>query len=156
MIQQSDMPWRQWFLERFGWTEFNHNAELAKGWPLVGLPQYKSVIGKTHAWCGMALATALHSCGLTIAKGAAGAANWSGYGTSIGWRHVGIPQGAIVVIRHFHGGHHVTTADRDHKVGEAVLQALGGNQHDSINVTHFNVSGNHAGHDEIIYVGWPI
>ncbi len=149
-------PWRDWFLARKGWTEFNHDKELSKGWPIVGLAQFHTVIGKAHAWCGMSLATALHEDGFAIPHGAAGAANWDHYGTPIAWKTEGIPQGAIVRIRHKDGGAHVTTADRDHKPGEDILDALGGNQGDSIKVSRFDVSGNAHGHDEIVYVGWPV
>lgn len=149
-------PWRDWFVARKGWTEYDHDAELSKGWPLVGLPQYKSVIGTVHAWCGMSLATALNSCGYKIPKGAAGAVNWDGYGTSVSWKKNGIPKGAVVRIKHKGGGAHVTTADRDHAPGEDILDALGGNQGDSIKVSRFDVSGVARGHDEIVYVGIPV
>lgn len=148
-------PWRDWFITRKGWTEYNHDKELSKGWPLVGLPQFHTVIGSTHAWCGMSLATALHANGYAIPKGAAGAQNWDHYGTAIDWKKNGIPKGAVIRIRHVSGAH-VTTADRDHAPGELIIDCLGGNQHDSINVTRFNVSGNAHGHDEIAYVGWPV
>lgn len=149
-------PWRTWLLSRKGWTEFDHDKELSKGWPLVGLPQYTTVIGTSHAWCGMVLATALHAFGYKIPHGAAGAANWIRSGTPIEWKRIGIPRAANVVIRHKDGHYHVTTADRDHTPGETVLEALGGNQNNSVNVTNFNVSGNAHGHDEIVYVGWPV
>lgn len=152
----SKLPWRDWFLARKGWTEFDHDAELSKGWPLVGLPQYKTVIGVSHAWCGMSLATALNANGFKIPKGAAGATNWDKYGTAIDWRIKGIPQGAVVRLKHVGGGAHVTTADRDHAVGETILDALGGNQGDSIKVSRFDVSGNLHGHDQIMWVGWPV
>lgn len=154
-IPPSPTPWRDWLIVRKGWTEFDHDVELSKGWPLVGLPQYKSVIGTVHAWCGMVLATDLHECGYKFPKGAAGARNWDKYGTPINWKVDGIPMGAIVRIEHVTGAH-VTTADRDHNPGELILDALGGNQSNSINVTRFSVSGRAHGHDEIVWVGWPI
>lgn len=149
-------PWRDWFLSRLGWTEFDHDAELSKGWPLVKLPQFHTVIGILHAWCGMSLATALHACGYKIPAGAAGAQNWDGYGESIDWKKNGIPRGAVVRIRHHTGGAHVSTADRDHAPGEQVAQLLGGNQGNGIRVSVFNVSGVANGHDEVAYVGWPV
>ncbi len=147
------IEWRDWFLARLGWTEFNHDAELSKGWVLCGL-NYTTVIGAQHAWCGMSLATALHANGYAIPKSAAWAAAWDKYGTPIDWKTHGIPKGAIVRIKHVTGAH-VTTANRDHHAGEMILEALGGNQHDSINVTTFNVSGNAKGHDQIAHVCWP-
>ncbi len=142
-------------MARLGWTEYNHDKELSMGWPIVGL-NYHTVIGAAHAWCGMALATALHSNGYAIPKGAAGAQHWDHYGTPIDWKKDGIPMGAIVRIRHAHGGAHVTTANRDHHPGETILDALGGNQGDSIKVSRFDVEGNKHGHDEIAWVGWPV
>lgn len=157
----TDMPWRDWFIARKGWTEFDHDKELSKGWPLCKL-NYTTVIGAIHAWCGMSLATALHSCGYAIPNDAAWAPNWDGYGTAIDWKKKGIPKGAIVRIKHattdVHGVHdaHVTTADRDHAPGETILDALGGNQGDSIKVSRFSVAGNAHDQDEIMWVGWPV
>ena len=42
--------WIGYLEKRLGWTEFDHDAEIAKDWPLVGL-NYKTVIGTSHAWC---------------------------------------------------------------------------------------------------------
>ncbi len=154
-IPPSGTPWRDWFKARLGWTEVKHDMELSKGWPLVGLPQFHTVQGKTHAWCGMSLATALHSCGYKFPRGAAGAKNWIDSGHPIDWHTSGIPKAAIVCIRHHSGDHHVTTANRAHAEGEAVLEALGGNQGDSIKVSSYNVMGNAHGHDEIVWVCWP-
>ncbi len=155
-MQVDQIPWRGWFLARLGWTEFDHDKELSLGWPLVGLPQYHTVIGSEHAWCGMSLATALHSCGYPYPKGAAGAANWIHFGHAIDWKTTGIPLGAIIVIRHVSGAHHVTTANRSHSAGEKLAECLGGNQGNAIKVSTFNVSGNVHGHDEIVYVGMPL
>lgn len=143
-------------MERVGWTEFNHDKELSLGWPLVGLPQFKTVIGSDHAWCGMSLATALHSCGYAIPHSAAWAPVWDHYGTPIDWKTVGIPQGAIVRIRHANGGAHVTTLDQAYPPNPGFIACLGGNQGDSIKVSIFDVEGNAHGHDEIAAVRWPV
>lgn len=151
------IPWYDWFVQRKGWNEKNdaNDKELSKGWKIVGL-NYTNIDGASHAWCGMSLATALHNNGYKIPHGAAGAAHWDGYGTLIDWKKDGIPKGAIVRIEHAKGGAHVTTAYRDHKPGEDILDALGGNQGDSIKVSRFDVSGNKHGHDEIKWVCWPV
>lgn len=149
-------PWRDWFLARLGWTEFTHDKDLSMGWPLVGLPQFRTVIGSDHAWCGMSLATALHSCDYSIPYSAAWAPVWDHYGTKIDWKKNGIPLAAIVRIRHVGGGAHVTTADRTHAPGETILDALGGNQQDAIRVSRFDIRGNALGHDEIVSVAMPI
>lgn len=146
-----EMPWRTWFLERLGWTEFDHDKELAKGWKATGL-DYKTVIGTKYAWCGMSLATGLLGGGYKIPKSSFRAAAWDGYGIKVDFQKVGIPKGAVVTIRHNSGGRHVTTANRDHSPGEKVLEALGGNQGNAINVTKYSLK---PGHDTVVWVGLP-
>jgi len=146
------MPWRDWFLDRLGWTEFSHDKELSKGWKYCGL-SYTSVIGRTHAWCGMSLATGLIEAGYAIPKGSAGARNWDKYGTPIDFKKDGIPMGAIVTLKHNKGNRHVTTANRNHKPGEDVVECLGGNQQNSVNVTKYSLK---PGKDTLIAVRWPI
>lgn len=150
-VESSATPWRDWFKARLGWTEFDHDHELSKGWKYTHhCKHYTSVIGADHAWCGMSLATALTENGYKIPVNCESAAGWIGYGTKI----VGaFPKGAVVVIQHHTGGHHVTTANRDHKNGEAILEALGGNQNSSIKVSNFIRSPEH---DKIVWVGWPV
>lgn len=148
------LPWRQWFLDRLGWSENNpaQDAELSKGWQYTHeCKGFTTCAGDEHAWCGMSLATALHACGLTYPEDCESADAWDGYGALLDWKTGGIPIGAVVVINHNAGGFHVSTANRDHKPGEQVYEALGGNQSDSINVTTFALSKN-----KIVWVGWPV
>lgn len=147
-------PWRDWFVARLGWTEFTHDKELSVGWKLTKYcKSYKTVIGEEHAWCGMSLATALDSCGYAYPEQCETASEWDKYGEAIDRSKDGIPQGAIITIRHANGGRHVTTANRRHEVGEAVLEALGGNQSSSINITTYSLA---PGRDSIVAVRWPV
>lgn len=136
---------------RIGWTEFNHDKEISKDWPLVGLPQFHTVIGTGHAWCGLACAIALHSGGLPYPKGAAGAANWEGFGEPCEYIC-----GAFLPIRHAGGGRHIGVflywADQAKKIAAV----LGGNQGDSYKISNVNVSGNASGHDQVMSgPRWP-
>lgn len=145
-------PWRQWFLDRLGWTEFDHDKELSVGWKFTNVPSYPTVIGAHYAWCAESLNFALATTGYQYSHDA-GAISFVGVGTSVDWKTKGVPLAAIVVIEHPDGEHHVTTANRDHKPGELILEALGGNQNNSICVEIFKVSpGNH----KILYVGMPV
>lgn len=144
-------PWIEFGLKRLGWTEFDHDEELSKFWPMVGLPQFKTVIGTTHAWCGKEAAEWLYSCGLTFPKGAAGAANWEGYGESCDYIC-----GAVLPIRHAGGGRHVTFflywIDRENKIAAC----LGGNQSNGVRISVINISGNKNKHDEVMTgPRWP-
>ena len=142
-----ELPWREWFLARLGWTEFDHDGELSKGWHLTkDCKGYKTVIGLEHAWCGMSLATALNSCGYAYPVACESAAAWRGYGTPIDWKARGIPKGAVVVVRG--ESFHVATADRDHDPAPAYVDLLGGNQDNAIKVKRDR--------REIVYVGWPV
>lgn len=136
---------------RIGWTEQSHDKEIAADWPLVGLPQFKTVIGSSHAWCGLACATALHSGGLPYPKGAAGAANWEGFGDPCDFIC-----GAFLPLRHAGGGRHITVflywADQSKKLAAC----LGGNQGDAYKISTYNLSGNASGHDQVMSgPRWP-
>lgn len=136
-------------LTRLGWTEFTHNTDIAKDWALVGL-DYKSVIGADHAWCALAIEIALKSCGLEGSNSAA-AISYANWGEACDFRC-----GAVLPLRHPSGGHHVCVfmywVDESNKLAAC----LGGNQNNAYNISVFNLSGNHLGHDEVINgPRWP-
>ncbi len=150
------LPWREWFKQRIGWTEFDDDKELSKGWVLTkNCKNYTTVIGNDQAWCGMSLASALNSSGYSYPVECEAAASYRSYGTAIDFDQNGIPLGAIVVIKHISGSYHVTTANRIHKAGEKVVEGLGGNQSNSINVTTFQLDPQNPKHDTIAAVRWP-
>lgn len=157
MDLEKELPWRQWFLDRLGWTEVLRDEELSKGWVLTKYcKKFKTVIGAKYSWCGMSLATALDSCGYQYPEACERAEEWKTCGLPIAWKTVGIPKGAIVVIKHPLGGHHVTTSDEDHTPGEIRIACLGGNQGNAIKRSIYNVSGKEHGHDEVVAVRMPI
>lgn len=153
----SEVPARKWFLDRLGWTEFDHDKELSKGWALTHeCKDYTTVIGDGHAWCGMSLATALHSDGYDYPLDCEAAAAWDDYGIAVDWKSLGIKLGDIICIRHASGGRHVTTAYRDHAIGEMVIDCLGGNQGDSICVKRYQLNPAVELHDTIVTVRRPV
>lgn len=144
------IPWFKWFSDRLGWTEFDHDKELSKGWKYCGL-DYTTVIGSSHAWCAMALNTALIESGYK-GTGSAAASSFEKYGTPCDWI-----QGAIVPIRHVGGSHHVTLFHHWVIKENRVAACLGGNQQNSISIAHYNLSGNSSGHEECSNgPKWPI
>ncbi len=146
MPLNGEMPfWVKHLEGRIGWTEFNHDKEISKGWPLVGLPQYNTAIGSRHAWCGVAQALAFNSGGIKPPKGAAGARNWSVFGEKCDYIC-----GAIISMRHAGGGNHVTCFLYWIDEKKKIAACLGGNQGNKYSIAAYNLSGNKAGHNEVI------
>lgn len=150
METKLNAPWVKWFDDRIGWTEFTHDKELSKGWKYTNVPSYKTVIGSNYAWCAMALCTALEENGYKGTKNAAAKSFVS----------LGLPcelvDGAIVVIKHTSGRHHVTLFNGWFNKEKKLMLGKGANQSNAVNVTKFNVSGNKNGCDEIIAIRWPV
>lgn len=144
-------PWVKWFQDRLGWTEFDHDKELSKGWHWTHL-NYTSVIGADRAWCAMSLCTALEENGF-LSSGSAAASSYSKFGERCDFK-----PGAILAIRHTTGKHHVTLflSWKDEKA--MIANCLGGNQSNKICIASYNLSGNKAGHDEMMSGGprWPV
>lgn len=132
---------------------------LSGFWRKVGLPQFKTIVGASFAWCGLFLATMNSETGQKWVNGAAGARNWATYGQQIDWRKDGIPQGAVVTLDHSKLNckkgtiNHVAFADGDCtaadllKVGSTIA-IYGGNQSNTVKTSIFSTK-------EICSVGWP-
>ncbi len=137
--------------KKIGWTEFDHDAEIAQHWPIVGL-NYKTVIGTSHAWCGLACAIELHEGGVQIPKHAAGAANWE---KDKDWSEpCAYICGAFLPLRHAKGGRHITIFLYWHDEKNKIAACLGGNQNNAYRISLYNLSGNANGHEEV--VGGPV
>ena len=142
--------WLKWFKEREGWTEFDHDKELSKGWKYTHL-DYTTVIGASHAWCAMSLCSALEENGY-ISSGSAAASSYANFGETCDFK-----LGAILPIRHASGGHHVTLFYDWFDKSKMIAFCLGGNQGDSINISTYNLSGNDKGHDQVMTSPrWPV
>lgn len=142
--------WVFWFWDKLGWTEFDHDKELSKGWKYTGL-NYNTVIGSARAWCAMALVTALEENGIKSSKSAA-AKSFAIWGEPCEFKF-----GAILPIRHATGNHHVTIFLGWKDERKNLAFCLGGNQSNSINISVYNLSGNDNQHDNLITTPrWPI
>lgn len=129
-------PWMTWMNERLGWSESKDDAKLARYWRYVGLPEWKTCIGREHAWCAMTVNAALIESGYH-GNGSAAAASFIHYGTPSDDKY-----GAILVVQRKNGGHHVCFR------GKSGL--LGGNQDNKICEKAMSPD------DKIVAVRWPI
>lgn len=137
-------PWIARLESRLGWTERSHDKEISKGWPLTGL-NYKTVIGKKYAWCGLAQADAMNFAGIKPVRHSAGARNWSAFGEPCDFIC-----GAIISMKHAKGGNHVTCFLYWVDEKRRLAACGGGNQGDAYKISVYNLSGNKAGHDEVV------
>jgi hypothetical protein len=142
-----------------GKTEFNttFNKWLSGFWRIVGLPNYKTIIGTTFAWCGLFIAAMNSEVGQQWISNGAGARNWANYGQAIDWKRDGIPQGAVVHINSKScssgSGNHVTFADGactpEYLASRgAVVPGLGGNQSSMVKRSMYSAS-------KVCAVRWP-
>lgn len=145
----SDAPWMNWMDAHEGWNESKNDKALAAFWKYTTY-EAKTVIGRAFAWCAMTINAALFESGFTGNRSAA-AKSFVTYGTACR------PQfGAIIVIRHADGSHHVSFFRGWVNESQHLVELFGGNQSNSIRRSIYNVSGNDRGHDEIIAVRWPV
>lgn len=139
-------------------TDSRFNRYLSAFWRIVGLPNYKTIIGASFAWCGLFVAAMNSEAGLKWIANGAGARNWAKYGVEIDWRKNGIPRGAVMHLNHAGNcssgsGNHVTFADGDCTAAElakpgAQVPGFGGNQSNTVKRSLFGVK-------EICAVRWP-
>jgi uncharacterized protein (TIGR02594 family) len=95
-----------WVEARLGWSERTHDRELSKGWQYAGHSTWKTIVGIERAWCAMFVNFALHETGYK-GNGRADAKSFKTYGTPCEDKY-----GAILVIQHANGRHHVTFRGR--------------------------------------------
>jgi hypothetical protein len=150
MEARSETPWMDWMKERKGWHERTHNKRLSKYWKYTSLPHYDSVIGRRFAWCKMTVNAALAETGYEYNKSAA-AKRGADMGTPCDLKY-----GAIVVIRHDNGGHHITFFAGWADEKKRLMYGFGGNQANALKISVYDVSGNKRGHDEIVAIRWPV
>lgn len=145
-------PWVKWFNDRIGWTEFNHDKELSKGWKWTQVKSYKTVIGSAYAWCAMSLNTSLEENGLHGTMDA-GADSFAHFGQRCDFK-----LGAILPIRHASGRHHVNIFIKWYDEAKKLAYCIGGNQGNAITIAIYNLSGNAHEHDEVMSGGprWPV
>jgi uncharacterized protein (TIGR02594 family) len=156
-VQQGATPvkfMQSWILEAMkmiGWTEFDHDKELSVYWKWTNVPGYTTVIGSSYAWCALFVGACLELSGIRGSRDA-GADSYSDYGKPCHYWF-----GSILPIRHASGGRHVTYFLYWVDEAKGLAAVLGGNQQDAVSVAVYNLSGNSAGHDEVVKgPRWPI
>jgi uncharacterized protein (TIGR02594 family) len=88
-------------------------------------------------WCSALINTAAFESGYARTDSAL-ASSWEHYGIDSGDL---VDEGEIVVIKRADGGRHVTLANKAfNRRTDRTFEGIGGNQHDSVNVTTFKVS----------------
>lgn len=142
-----------------GKTETNSafGAWLSKFWPKAGLPNYKTIVGSSFAWCALFLVAMNSETGQKYVASAA-ARSWAKYGVEVNWKQDGIPRGAVIHLNHAGNcssgsSNHVTFADGDCTVAEltkpgATFPGFGGNQGNTVKRSAYGVR-------EICAVRWP-
>lgn len=140
-------PWIGANIDLLGLDETNPRlaARYIPEWRLLGLPGYKSLSGKTYAWCSVRDVADKRKVGVNVKGLTAAAASHSKWG-----RQSPFWFGATMPIRHASGGRHV--GDFLYWIDEKKMIAavLGGNQSNRFSVASTNLSGNAKGHDELV------
>lgn len=125
-------------------------ARYVPEWRLEGLPGYKSLSGKTFAWCSLRENADKRKVGIKGTNSAA-AASWSKWGMKCPYWF-----GATLDIRHASGGRHVGNFLYWIDEKKMIAAVLGGNQSNQFSVAATNLSGNSKGHDECVTgPRWP-
>lgn len=143
-------PWMKWMRDHNGWGEANKDSVLARFASYCHL-KWLTVTGRSHAWCSVMANAAVIETGYMGTENA-GAVSWRKAGVLSDWVF-----GAVLPITHVSGEHHVGffVAWADGK--SRLAYVIGGNQSNTTRITVFNLSGNSAGHDQVIPgPRWPI
>lgn len=142
----SELPWMAWLKEHDGEHEILGKDDNPF---IMDLYQYGSY-PKEHdevPWCACCANAALIKNGYIGTKRA----------DAISFKKCGDPTdikyGAIVVIEHPDGNHHVTFFDHWVDESRKLMACRGGNQSNALKVSTFNVSG--GKYDKVIAVRWP-
>ena len=138
----SSAPWMDFLGLHIG----EHEISGDKANPFI-VSLFKHTSYKTDSdetpWCAATICAALEACGFESTKSAA-AISYKNYGVSCERKY-----GAILVIEHPSGKHHVTCF---HHVGPgSIIYCLGGNQSDQIKISAYDLSK-----EKVIACRWPL
>lgn len=146
---KSETPWMSWMSLHEGEREIKGSDDNAFIMSLYKYGNYKAAHDEVP-WCAVCANAALMINGY-IGTGRADAISFAKCGEECELKF-----GAIVVIRHKDGSHHIAFFSKwiDEKKG--LIELFGGNQSNALKKSVFNVSGNKNGKDQIIAVRWPL
>lgn len=139
-------PWIGSFIHLLGRSETDSqlNAELVPEWKNLGLPGFKTLAGNDHAWCALFGNASYRKQGIK-GSGSAAAAKVRNWGAECPYWF-----GASLGINHASGGDHETFFLYWVDQAKKLAACYGGNQSNKLSVAQYNLSGNKAGHDEVI------
>lgn len=144
----NETPWMLWLLRYEGQHELAGDQDNPFIMSLYKYGHYQATHDEVP-WCACCANAALEINGF-IGTGRADALSFATCGDASELKY-----GAIIVIQHPKGGHHVTFFSKWVDQSKGLIELLGGNQSDALKKSVFNVSGNKLGHDEIIATRWP-
>jgi len=131
-------------------TDPTLNKVLVPHWAKMGGLEYKTLSGNEHAWCSLFIDWSMTQAGHK-GTGNAMASSWRTWGNKGDYWF-----GAVLGIRHASGGGHVTFFLYWVDKAKHLAACMGGNQGNHLNVTCYNLSGNHSGQDEVVNgPRWP-
>lgn len=142
-------PWMDWLILHNGEKEIPGGKDNPF---IMDLYQYGNY-PRQHdevPWCAVCANAALMKTGYK-GTGSAAAKSFKQLGIVCELRY-----GAIVVIRHPDGNHHIAFFEGWKDESSNLIKLRGGNQSNALKVSTFNVSGNSNGCDEIVAIRWPI
>lgn len=145
-------PWIAKGITMLGWTEFDHDKELAKFcWPATDdCKGLKSVIGSDNAWCSGWVCGCLEAVGVRGSRSGS-ASSYRDWADACGYIF-----GAVVSIRHTGGGNHVGFFLWWIDEKKKIAAILSGNSGNAVTIGAYNLSGNAAGCDEVVTSPrWP-
>lgn len=138
-------------------------AWMSTYWKKVGLPNYKTIVGASFAWCALFFFGMNSNVGQDVIA-SAGAKRIGQSGFEINWKRDGIPQGAGVWKNSSNcssaSGNHITWADGDCTAEElakpkATWPGFGGNQGDQVKRSIYCAKGDcGSSRDVICRVFW--
>lgn len=138
-------PWMDWALAHEGEKEVAGSEDNPFIMSLYKYGNYKASHDETP-WCAVCVCAALELSGYKDSN-RADAISYKKYGEACEEKY-----GAIIVLEHPNGKHHVTfflrRIDKDH------IECLGGNQSNTLRRSVYNVTG--GKHDKVIACRWPV
>lgn len=129
-------PWMDEIKKYKGMTEQNNNNDLKVCWKYTDCEEFQDVFGAEHAWCKAFANMMMALTGYKYNKSA----------SAIDGLSMGAPcdkkYGAMKIIEHKNGRHHITFVDKDGDTG--------GNQNNSVCTEGINPT------DKVLGYRWPI
>lgn len=139
----SAYPWMDQLLTVLGQTEIVNGKVNPLVTEMFSYTSYKTKLNQP--WCSAGICWALAKSGFANPATAA-AVGFSKYGVASDYK-----KGAIIVMKHPSGGHHVTIFDHWVDEKNKIASCLGCNQADSVKYSNYDFN-----REKILGVRWPV